>query len=285
MGLLNQVFGRLTVVEETKITRSKTRSGSIQVYQTRAWVCLCECGKTTVALKAELTSGLRKSCGCLNRETKSFVDISGLVFGNFTVLSRTDSDRHGLARWRCACVCGGETVFSSVSIRKSKSHYCSHCDTWSTLDPNPQRRRHGLRCKREYDVWTAIKQRCNNPNCNAYENYGGRGITICDAWNEDFLAFFNDMGKRPSPKHTIERIDNSKGYEPSNCKWATRSEQAANRRNNRLLTHLGKTLTVKEWSEETGINYRTIMTRLSKGWPAEKTLTAPVKNCGRKSQA
>lgn len=90
--------------------------------------------------------------------------------------------------------------------------------------------KHGLRQAPEYENWHNMKQRCLNPNFPGYHNYGGRGITICQRWIESFINFYNDMGKRPTPEHSVERIDNNRGYYPDNCKWGTKLEQIVNRR-------------------------------------------------------
>ena len=124
----------------------------------------------------------------------------------------------------------------------------------------------------EYESWTCMKTRCLNPNCAAYRIYGGRGIGIVPAWM-DFKNFLKDMGSRPSKAHSLERIDNFKGYGPDNCKWATRKEQGANRRTNRLITLDGTTLTLNDWGRKTGIHRRTISSRLEMGWPVEIALS------------
>jgi hypothetical protein len=122
-----------------------------------------------------------------------------------------------------------------------------------------------------------MTSRCVNPANDAYQAYGGRGIAVCDRW-QDFAAFAEDMGPRPSPLHTIDRRNNNGNYEPDNCRWATPSEQQRNRRNNRLLTLNGETLCLAEWAERLGITDDMIRQRLDKlGWTIEQALTTPAK--------
>lgn len=137
-------------------------------------------------------------------------------------------------------------------------------------------KRHGLRKIPEYRSWDKMKQRCLNPKHKNYRHYGGAGVTICQDWQDSFLAFYRDMGPMPTPRHTVEREDGTKGYSPDNCRWATRAEQARNRRDNILLTFNGKTQVVKDWEKETGIPDNTIINRLRKGWPIDQVLS-PVK--------
>ena len=127
----------------------------------------------------------------------------------------------------------------------------------------------------EYRVWSAIKQRCQNPNHPQWKDYGGRGIELCARW-QNFDNFFTDMGTRPSSKHTIDRFpDNDGDYEPTNCRWATRKSNSRNRRNNRKLTYDGRTMPITAWAEETGIPRETISSRLRSDWPVEEALTTP----------
>lgn len=127
----------------------------------------------------------------------------------------------------------------------------------------------------EHRTWQGIKTRCLNPKDKSYPRYGGRGITICEEWRASFWAFLEDVGPRPSPHHQIERIDNDRGYEPGNCRWATRSEQMRNKRNSALLTLNGITATQAEWSERTGIDRRLIHYRIKNGWSVAEALSVP----------
>lgn len=144
--------------------------------------------------------------------------------------------------------------------------------------------RHGM-AKRgaissEHRIWSAMRQRCNNQWCNAYENYGGRGITVCERW-ESFDNFIADMGRRPSKGHSIDRIDNDGPYSPENCRWATRSEQKANQRPRKdavWLEHEGERRTCDDWARVKGIRYGTLMERLRHGWPTEQALNTPTRS-------
>lgn len=128
---------------------------------------------------------------------------------------------------------------------------------------------HGLRKAPEYNVWNGMKHRCHNPNYSGYPKYGAKGITVCDRWRNSFADFYADMGPRPSPQHSIERIDNSRGYSPENCRWATLTEQANNKR--RTIRIRGKT--ISEIAEETGVERQTIYARHRYGLSADKILS------------
>lgn len=127
----------------------------------------------------------------------------------------------------------------------------------------------------EYISWRAMMQRCYYSKHVAYYRYGGKGIGVCKRWRESFLAFLLDMGKRPEG-HTIERLNNAKGYSPKNCRWATRKEQNNNKGDTRYMEFQGQTLTMKGWAREKGINYASLAWRLSQGWTLEKALTTPI---------
>jgi hypothetical protein len=118
----------------------------------------------------------------------------------------------------------------------------------------------------EYNIWQSMKQRCYDSNHKAYNHYGGRGIAMCEEWRTDFWKFLEDMGKRPSKLHSIDRINVNGNYEPDNCRWATMKEQQNNRRNNVLLTYNNKTQTQAQWANELGISEKTISSRLALGW-------------------
>ncbi len=121
--------------------------------------------------------------------------------------------------------------------------------------------------------WEGMLHRCDNPNAHAYNRYGGRGIKVCERWRK-FENFCNDMGSRPQG-FTIERRNNNKGYSPENCHWASRKEQSNNTRTNRRITYNGKTLTISQWAEQTGLSHCRINRRLEAGWSVSRALTEP----------
>jgi len=128
----------------------------------------------------------------------------------------------------------------------------------------------------EFRVWQSMLTRCFNKKANAYHMYGGRGITVCKRWRHSFLNFISDIGRRPTPKHSIERKNNNGDYTPDNCCWATVLQQANNTRTNVNLSFQGRTQTIAQWSREIGIKRGTIQRRLKRGWTVEKTLNVPV---------
>ncbi len=137
--------------------------------------------------------------------------------------------------------------------------------------------------KKEYRAWLNMLQRCNRRSGRWYSRYGGRGISVCDRWSV-FQNFLDDMGRSPSRWHSLDRIDNNGNYDPSNCRWATRRQQATNRSSNRLLRFRGQTKLINDWSKILGIKHSTLTMRLNKyGWSAEKALgTSVAKRTKRK---
>jgi hypothetical protein len=127
----------------------------------------------------------------------------------------------------------------------------------------------------EYDAWSAIISRCENPANAKFADYGGRGIRMCSPWRESFPTFLRDVGPRPSGRHSIDRIDNDGDYKPDNVQWATRAEQLRNQRRSRRISFRGETLCLSEWAARQGIAWETLAGRLAAGWSAERALTEP----------
>lgn len=143
--------------------------------------------------------------------------------------------------------------------------------------PKSSRFKHGLSRIAEYRAWQTMRLRCLNPKNHAYQNYGGRGITVCDSWKDDFLAFLKDMGRKPSPDHELDRKDNDKGYGPGNCRWVTRSVNDRNRRNNCYVSFRGERRLLIELCEQFGVRKDTVRFRMKSGMTLEQALTTPVR--------
>jgi hypothetical protein len=200
-------------------------------------------------------------------------DLTGQQFGKWTVLHE-DSHPSGRPYWLCRCECGNERSIRGTRLRAGKS-LCCGCRRNRPLGIVCGKK-HGMSRTAEYAAWQQMRGRCENSARNDFHLYGGRGIRVCERW-QSFEAFYEDMGPRPSTKHTLDRFPDKDGnYEPGNCRWATREEQARNTRRNRTLTYRGKTMCVSAWSEALSINVNTLYGRLRAGWSIERALTAPV---------
>jgi len=148
----------------------------------------------------------------------------------------------------------------------------------AVAESNKRRAIHSKCHTRIYQTWCDMWQRCTNPKYRRFHDYGGRGIGVCKRW-ESFKAFWSDMGEKPSDS-SLDRIDNNGHYSPSNCRWASRSQQQRNKRGNRNLNWNGKTQTATAWAEELGIRADAFRSRLRKGWSLEKVMTLPYKRRG-----
>ena len=136
--------------------------------------------------------------------------------------------------------------------------------------------KHGMSDSSEYRSWFHMKNRCFNINNKDYSRYGGRGISVYDRWKNSFENFLADMGLKPSPKHSIDRIDNNGDYFAENCKWSTHKEQVNNRNSNRLITIKNETLTMAQWAEKMGFGESVIWQRLNLGWSEYDAVMTPV---------
>lgn len=200
-------------------------------------------------------------------------NLTGRTVNNFTVLKihgRTGSGRRLFTLWLCKCNdCGHEFTARTGAINYGDAA-CAPCSYKRKVT-------HGMVESMEYKSWRSMKSRCLNPKDDNYADYGGRGISVSQEWVNSFETFFADMGRKPSSKHSIERIDVNGNYEPSNCRWATMTEQANNRRNNTRLTFRGITLNQKEWCNKLGLCESTVHNRILKGMSIEDALTIPVR--------
>ena len=203
----------------------------------------------------------------------AFIDLTGRRFGRLTVVRR-DENKGVKVRWLCRCDCGGRSSAFANDLRSGRHGSCG-CLQKERVTKHGHSPFDISRRTPTYRTWLSMVQRCTNPRATHYDRYGGRGVRVCDRWRGSFAAFLEDMGERPSPRHTVERTDNDGDYTPRNCRWATRKEQAQNRANSRRLTHGGVTRTVTEWAARLGWHPDVIRGRLRLGWPAAEVLTVP----------
>lgn len=201
-------------------------------------------------------------------------DLVGIRSGHLVVLAYAGRHAKGGSTWRCLCeLCGNEVVLIAQRIAQGQRTCSTACGVSAS---NQTRSKHGMWKTAEYNAWRGIKERCYNPNNVAYHRYGGRGITMYATWFDDFQSFYAYIGPRPSSKHSIDRIDNDKGYEPDNVRWATKKEQSRNTRRNVGYTYQGETKTLVEWAEHFGMKSSQLRTRWYKGLRGDALFT-PIK--------
>ena len=203
-------------------------------------------------------------------------DISGMRFGKLEAIERVGSDKHRHSTWLCKCDCGNEIVVRSDSLIRGLQ---VSCGCYNIEQIRNRSITHGKANTRLYNIWRGIKKRCFVESEVFYKDYGGRGITICDEWKDDFEMFYEwSMQNGYREDLTIDRIDVNGNYEPTNCRWATLIEQQNNTRKNRFLTFNGERHTIAEWSRVTGISVQRKSHRLNGlGMSVERALTEKVR--------
>lgn len=190
----------------------------------------------------------------------AFTDLTGRVFGRLTVLGHTGRPGHPRITWRCSCACGGEVLVARTNLHNGHTRSCG---CLNVEEIKKRRTTHGATAGHSatttYNVWLGMKGRCSNPNNHIWKYYGGRGITLCERWNE-FENFLADMGERP-PGLSLERVDNNSGYYPDNCVWADKAAQSVNKRNTKFVIIRGEPRPFASLCEEYGVKYKTMWTR------------------------
>ena len=214
----------------------------------------------------------------------TITDLTGQTFGRATVVKFHTIVKHK-AHWLCRCSCGTEWVVSGQSLVRG---HTQSCGCYHRMRVGDVFRTHGKSNKgpNSYVNWQRMHVRCYNPNAKEYKNYGGRGIRVCARW-KSFANFYADMGERPFPGATIERLKNNENYGPDNCAWRDRTAQANNTRKNIRLTFRGTTMTVPQWAAVRGMKPATLHQRLRRSkWSVAQTLgfqSAPPRHNDHKS--
>jgi len=195
-------------------------------------------------------------------------------YGRWSVISEFGiSSRKNKRKFLCRCDCGNERVVLLHELRRGNS---TSCGCLQKEVAKKQMTTHGKTKTRTYNVWISMRKRCLNPNHKSYNDYGGRGITICNKWLDNFENFLDDMGESPNGK-SLDRIDNNKGYYKDNCRWSSWKEQANNRRNSKIINFNGKSMCCSDWEKELNFGSGLIGKRLKNGWGMNKILTTPAK--------
>lgn len=201
----------------------------------------------------------------------------GTKYGRLLVLAETRDQRNRPA-FLCICDCGTKCIKRAIFVRCGDTKSCGCLGIEYQKAKKTHNRTHGMSKTVEYRTWARMITRCTNKTSPDFSYYGARGITVCDEWIRSFTSFYRDMGPRPSPLHSLERKDNNGPYSKNNCVWATRKQQARNRRTVRVLTHQGHSLSLPEWAEIIGLPLSTLHDRLQSGWSVERALSTPRKS-------
>ena len=237
-------------------------------------VCRCDCGNLKEISCSNLRHKQSTSCGCKTVRAR-YHNLVGTVFGKLTILDDSlHSKTHRIAK--CLCACGNETCQPLHAVVDGRVVSCG-CHSRGLLGERSFKHGEARRdaVSVEFKTWAGMKKRCENPQATFYSHYGGRGIGVCDRWQE-FSNFLSDMGKRPSPNHSLDRIDTNCNYEPENCRWATNIEQANNRRITPMVEYKGRTQSIADWARELGFRYWSLRNRLvNLGWSVDRALTTP----------
>lgn len=199
------------------------------------------------------------------------IDLTGQKFAKLTVIKREENTKKGCVRWECLCDCGNKTIVSGGNLKSGAVKSCG------CLVKTAHNATHRASNTPLYHKWKSMLYRCENPKHQAYKDYGARGIKVCEEWH-DFLVFKRWVKEtKPSGNFSLDRIDNNKGYSPSNCRWANGKEQANNRRSNVMIEYQGEIHNLLEWSQILGFNYKNVHNRMHKlGWSFEKAINTPI---------
>ena len=199
---------------------------------------------------------------------------SGTRYGRLTVQGPSNLKIKKFTVWRCVCDCGNVVDIRGVSLKRGNTQSCGclQRDRASQVALRHGHAIHGMESQ-TYNAWRAMLSRCTNDRDIGFHRYGGRGIGVCGRWTHSFENFLADMGPKPPGGYFLERVENSMGYHPDNCVWATKHQQARNTRRNRFIEFAGKRLCLTDWATECGISEQTLSKRLKRGWTLHRALS------------
>ena len=207
-----------------------------------------------------------------------FKDLTGMTIGRLTVLGRAEN-KNGRVAWNVICNCGNSKVVTTHELHSGDTRSCGCIHKEQLAKRNKQNAKHGMSKTKTYNTWNNIKDRCYNPNCKYYQDYGGRGISMYGDWLNNFQAFYDYVSKLlhfNEAGYSLDRINNDGNYEPNNLRWATQKEQLRNTRVNRIVEYQGRAITLSEVAELTGISFATLHNRWKRGDRGDR-LFRPVK--------
>lgn len=216
----------------------------------------------------------------IKKHNTKFIDLTGKIFGNLTVLQRTKNTTYGHPRYLCQCKCGMQKEIIGQHLKSGAS---SSCGCIQRAIASTYNSTHGLSGTRTYKIWKGMHKRCSNENSSGFYKYGARGIHVDKKWNS-FEQFFRYMGHPPTPHHSIERKNNNMGYSKKNCKWATMKEQSRNTRSNNFIEFSGIRLCVTDWAIKLKMNPDTLFMRIRRGFSTKQILrpfTTKISNSSR----
>lgn len=273
LDIVGEKYNTLTV-----ISRNKELSKPNATY----WNCVCDCGAQVTISNSNLRHKKKPSHrGCpLKEPPYNFIDLTNKKFGRLLVVEQYGRDAKGKIQWKCKCDCGGEKIATSVSLSGGRIASCG-C-LLAEQRKKPKRTTHNMSKTDIYKKYRSMLNRCS-PEYHAHKDYYDRGINVCTEWIgehgfEHFREWSYENGYDASKcwtEMTLDRIDNSKGYSPQNCRWTTEKEQQNNKSTNVYIEWNGKRMTLKQWSEKCGLNYGTLKSRLKRGWRPPRLFDPP----------
>lgn len=260
--LTGMKYGSLTVLK-----KGEGRFTSGGAYKC-TWICQCDCGREVEITAEHLKKGHTTSCGCKKKENKgsNFEDITGKKFGRLTVLYFIPKEERKARQynWMCQCECGNKIKANANKLKTGLQQSCGCLKEEMKPRLGQITRKYEFSNKRLYTVYKSMIDRCTNPKAKRYKDYGGRGITVCPEWMNDYDAFARwafPNGYDPDADFgncTIDRIDVDGNYCPENCRWIPNEDQQNNRRNCVILEYNGEKHSMKEWSKILKVPYGTV---------------------------